>query len=408
MDFGQLASYQLTDEDLVWMQAFDGQSLSSLQGALLSQSDPHRRMLLEQVIRRLKVNDKWPFLKNHPSYFLPPGINLEQSSSEFTARYKSDLFHGDRFLDLTGGMGMDAFWISRHFKRGVLVEPNQELAERTASNLKLLGAGHLHVYAGVSAEDWLGTNSDQFDLIYLDPSRRTDQGKKVFKLEEYTPRVDLLLNELMPRCQTIAFKTSPLLDIQSVIQLLPQISAVHILTVHQECRELLFVIQKNARPGIRLVCASYESDGWRQLTFTKDEEAALDVETDWPRRYLYEPNASIMKSGMFKLLTQKYGTPQLHPHTHLFTSDQLHHDFPGRIFQVDAILKVNVKEVQHYLPDRKANLSLRNFPGKQADLKKILRIADGGDQYLWACTLQDASKRLLLCKKINPDLQGQD
>lgn len=390
------------------MQAYQGQSMSSLQSALLAQSDPHGRMLLEQVIRRLKVNDKWPFLENFPFYYLPPGINLEQSSSEFTARYKSDLFHGDRFLDLTGGMGMDAFWISRHFKGGVLVESNPELAQRTATNLKLLGAGHLEVNAGVSAEDWLGMNSDLFDLIYLDPSRRTDQGKKVFKLEEYTPRVDRMMNELMKRCPTVAFKTSPLLDIQSVVQQLPQISEVHILTVHQECRELLFVIRKNANPGIRLVCAFYESDEWKQLTFMKDAEQVLTAETDWPRNYLYEPNASIMKSGVFKLLAQKYQTPQLHPHTHLFTSDQLHHDFPGRIFQVDAILKVNSKEVQKYLPDRKANLSLRNFPGKQADLKKLLRIVDGGDQYLWACTLQDASKRLLLCKKINPDQQGQD
>lgn len=408
MDFGQTETYLLTNEDLVWMQAYEGQSMSSLQSALLSQNDPHRRILLEQVIRRFKVNDKLPFLKNFPAYYLPPGIHLEQSSSEFTARYKSDLFYGDQFLDLTAGMGIDAYWLGKHFTCGVLVEPHQELAQRTASNLKILGATHLEMHAGLQAEEWLRTCSEAFDLIYLDPSRRSEQGKKVFQLEEYAPRVDLLMNELMQRGNTIAFKTSPLLDIQSVLQQLPQISAVHILTVHQECRELLFVIRKNANPGIRLVCAFYESGEWKQLTFVKEDEQILKVETDWPKNYLYEPNASIMKSGMFKLLAQKYKTPQLHPHTHLYTSDQLHYDFPGRIFQMQAMLKVNAKEVQKYLPDRKANLSLRNFPGKQADLKKLLRIVDGGDQYLWACTLQDASKRLLLCERINPDQQGQD
>lgn len=408
MDFGQTETYLLTNEDLVWMQAYAGQSMSSLQSALLSQNDPHRRILLEQVIRRFKVNDKLPFLKNFPAYYLPPGIHLEQSSSEFTARYKSDLFYGDQFLDLTAGMGIDAYWLGKHFTGGVLVEPNQELAQRTASNLKILGATHLEMHAGLQAEEWLRTCSEAFDLIYLDPSRRSEQGKKVFQLEEYAPRVDLLMNELMQRGNTIAFKTSPLLDIQSVLQQLPQISAVHILTVHQECRELLFVIRKEKTPGIQLVCAWFESDAWKQLIFHKADEQNATAETDWPRQYIYEPNASIMKSGMFKLLAQKFGTPQLHPHTHLFTSDQLNHDFPGRIFEVHEILKVDAKRLQHYLPDRKANLSLRNFPGKQVDLKKMLRIVDGGDQYLWACTLQDERKRLLLCKKINPNQLGRD
>lgn len=394
------ASWKPEAEVLAWMVQYRNASEDDLTTMLMNQKNEAFKTHIHQLKSLKKNAKKWPFLLQYPEIILPPGLNQEQSSSELTARYKAALFDGQRFCDLTTGMGMDAYWIGRNFKEVVLCEPNAELAAITSHNMAVLGLEQARLFAEWHAEEWLQDAAEEMDLIYLDPSRRNQQGAKTFFIEDYEPRLNELWPMLLKYGKRIMFKTSPLLDIHRCLQMLKPIHEVHIISVENECRELVFVHERGLESETQFIAAHHHQGQWTRSAFTPTAEENAELEYSIPLTFIYEPNASLLKAGAFKWTAAHFGLKKLHPHTHLYTSETFVSHFQGRIFRCLQICKIESKALKQFLPEMKGNLSMRNFPGRTEDLRKKLGIKDGGHHYLFACTLQQDEKRLLICTKV--------
>ena len=394
------ASWKPEAEVLAWMVQYRNASEDDLTTMLMNQKNEAFKTHIHQLKSLKKNAKKWPFLLQYPEIILPPGLNQEQSSSELTARYKAAFFDGQRFCDLTTGMGMDAYWIGRNFKEVVLCEPNAELAAITSHNMAVLGLEQARLFAEWHAEEWLQDAAEEMDLIYLDPSRRNQQGAKTFFIEDYEPRLNELWPMLLKYGKRIMFKTSPLLDIHRCLQMLKPIHEVHIISVENECRELVFVHERGLESETQFIAAHHHQGQWTRSAFTPTAEENAELEYSIPLTFIYEPNASLLKAGAFKWTAAHFGLKKLHPHTHLYTSETFVSHFQGRIFRCLQICKIESKALKQFLPEMKGNLSMRNFPGRTEDLRKKLGIKDGGHHYLFACTLQQDEKRLLICTKV--------
>ena len=366
---------------------------------LKGQPTPRQKLILSQVAMRQRIEKKLPTFYHHIECILPALINLEQSSSEKTAAYKASLCKGERAIDLTAGMGIDSFFLSRAFKQIMAIEQDVELATITQHNLcTVLGASNIRVQAGIKAEDYLEHHNEKVDLIFVDPARRSDKGGKVFRLQDCTPNVLDLLPIMATKTKQVLIKTSPILDTSLAIQELQFVKECHIVEADGECKELLFLLDfaVQCEPTLHAINLSTGLS----ITSTQAEENNIELTYAMPQTYIYEPSPAMMKSGLFKSMAKITHTQKLHPNSQLYTSCLLVPNFPGRSFELLNIIKPNSKEVKTYLPSLKANLSIRNYPGSVAELTKKLRIKEGGDHYLFATTLLHEEKVLLLCKKI--------
>jgi 16S rRNA G966 N2-methylase RsmD len=343
--------------------------------------------LAEQVAGRKKAREKLPLFHKTPGIVFPPPVNLEQCSSEATAQFKTGfvqrmgLAHLDRFADLTGGFGVDGFFFSTLFKNGDMVEPNLALLEIARHNHHQLGAASLQ-YHNTTAEEFL-KNSGAFDLIYIDPSRRAAGNQKVYSLMQSEPNVVALQSEIFGKTSHLLIKTSPLLDIQIALKELKNVKRVAVLSVENECKELLFFCEKNfiGEPVIEAVnIISQQRTDTFEFQF-QDERITISAWSD-PLAYIYEPNASILKAGAFRLLGTRYGLYKLQVNTHLYTSDKLVENFPGRVFKVVSLVKPDPKSLKEFFPEGKANVMTRNYPTSVAELKKKTKLEDGGERYL--------------------------
>ena len=332
---------------------------------------------------------------------MPAADVVEQASSTVTARYKATLVKGSSFADLCAGAGVDSWTFAENFKTGLCIDADPDTAAALAHNLKILGHSHVQVIHD-KAENFIG-DMPSTDLVYLDPQRRSNAKKGRFRFEDCQPDILQLLPALKEKAKTIMLKASPMLDIDEGIRIIGDVQAVHILEWRSDCKELVFII----RPGYQAIADQIPitavglSDTAAEnikLTFTRSEESEVQIEYAPPQTYLYEPGPAFQKSGGFKALAQRYDVKKLHPHTHLYTSDALRPDFPGRVFEIKDVFPARAKA----LPFRKANLSVRNFPETVQNLRKKLKLQDGGEDYLFACTLMEQRKVLIHGRKINP------
>jgi 16S rRNA G966 N2-methylase RsmD len=340
-----------------------------------------------QITGRIKSKTKIPLYYNTPGIIYPPGINLEQISSERTAKYKAHIVKSlpgtkTTFADLTGGFGVDTFFLSNVFKTAVYVEPDAMLMTYAQHNHKTLGAINI-TYQSTTAEEFLNTTESTFDCIFIDPSRRSKANQKVFRLTDCEPDVCTLLPSILERTSYILLKTSPLLDIQNGIQELQFVKRVYVVSMDNECKELLFLCNKqfHNEPEVIAINLSRETQLF-QFKFSEEKECIASFSE--PLTYLYEPNASILKSGAFKLITKKYPVHKIHRNTHLYTSASLVNDFPGRIFKIVQVIKPDSKTMKEFFLEGKANVITRNYPLSTEALKKKLKLKDGGEQYLIA------------------------
>jgi len=364
---------------------------------------PHIEIPLaaQQIAGRQIAKLKIPEWYQNKDIIYPKHISLEQSSSEYTARYKARLISGESFADITGGMGIDFYFISKKFKHAVYVEQNAELADIAGRNFESLGLKNSEVYNQDGIE-YLNSMSP-VDLLYIDPARRTDTGRKVFRIEDCTPDILELQSLIEQKSKQTMIKLSPMLDISLALKSLRNISDIHIISYMNEVKELLF-IKDNINPvtTTRLHCVNIKKEKTDIFSFTKaEEEQTLIKYASRPGRYLYEPNASIIKAGAYKIITNLFPINKLHISSHLYTSDTLITGFQGRTFLIENICYFNRKDMKQYLSAiKQANISTRNFPITSQDLKKRLKINDGGNLYIFATTLADNQKVLILCKKI--------
>lgn len=351
------------------------------------------RFLIQQIAARQKAVVKLPTLAANPEILFPPLQNLEQTSSEITADYKSTLISSETGADLTGGFGIDTIAFAKRCTSFHYIEPNAELAELSSYNFNLL-ALPITVHQQ-PCEVFLAQHTSPLDFIYLDPSRKDANKQKVVFLEDYSPNVLEIKDDLLRLSEAILIKTAPLLDITDTIRKLESVSEVHIVAVKNEVKEVLYLLNKNKK-----------TTTIKTINFTATENQTFDFEMNTetpqntyalPQKYLYEPNAAIMKSGGFFKLGNALDLAKLHPNSHLFTSEILISTFPGRVFEIKAVLPYRKKEIQHMV---KANITVRNFPDNVDTIRKKLKIKPGGEGYLFATTLIDDKPVLLECRKI--------
>jgi hypothetical protein len=358
------------------------------------------QLAIRQITGRRIAKEKIPSWYINENILYPKHLSLEQCSSEKTARYKADLVDGDSMLDLTGGMGVDFAFLATKFKQAVYVEQQSELTEIAVHNFKELGLNNVTV-KNTDALSYLQETSP-VDLIYLDPARRDMAGRKTVSIEDCTPNI-LELNDLLSeKSKLTMIKLSPMLDISLALKSLSDISDVHIVSHNNECKELLFIKRKTNNATL-YHCVNIQKEKTDIFSFTKkqEEETAIGYKPQ-TGKYLYEPNTSIMKAGAYKYLSAYYNINKIHPNSHLYTSDSFIPDFQGRSFIIENICSLNKKDMKQYLQNMKqANITTRNFPLSVQELRKKIGLKDGGDIFIFATTLADEKKVLLICKKAN-------
>ena len=355
-----------------------------------------QKELAEQIEAKKKCQDKLPTWFNTPKIYYPNKRNIEQTSSEITATYKAGIVSGRSLVDLTGGFGVDSYFFSKKIDRVLHCEINPELSDIARHNFKVFGQKNMECHAedGLS---FLKKTTTKFDWIYVDPSRRNDKKGKVFLLEDCLPNLPEHLPLLFDKTEKILVKTSPLFDIKKGIGELDFIKEVHVVAVHNEVRELLFVLEKGYRGSIEIKTADLYQEQINSFDFELGDEQEVQTHFGAPSSYLYEPNAAILKSGGFKSVASTFGLKKLHPHSHLYTSDKLI-EFPGRRFYIERSLPYSKKSFKS-MGISKANITTRNFPMSVAELRKRHKIKDGGDRYLFFTKTTGDSLWLLDCKK---------
>ncbi len=372
------------------------------------------KKLIMQIAARQKARQKLPTWYANDDLLFPPTLSVEQASSEQTAYYKASLVSGRLLYDLTGGMGVDTWAFAQRAGQIVYVEQQPELAALAAYNLPTLGTSNVTVQTGNGMSLLAQLDSPTPDWIYLDPHRRNEQGSKVVRLEDCEPdvsRVDVLA-ALLKKTNYLLLKTSPLLDIKATIQqlssrldnkLVSPVEAVHVVAVDGEVKEVLFVLrqERTAVDNAALTAINLLANRPIKFEFLLENERTAEVTFSDPMRYVYEPNAAILKAGAFRSVAMQFGLNKLAPNSHLYTSDELKPDFPGRIFVLQESIKPDAKQLKALLPTMKANLTVRNFPQSVAELRKQLNLREGGATYILATTLLNGDKRLLVTEKVD-------
>lgn len=357
---------------------------------------------VDQIKARRQIKDKLPSWYQNDRLIFPAKIAAEQCSSERTALYKQGLVEADtRLCDLTGGLGIDSYFFSRRVRQVTYIERFPAYCDAALHNFGILGANNITVLKGDSTE--LLATLGEIDVFYIDPARRGEGNKRVFALRDCEPDLTRLTPILFRYAPKVIAKLSPMADIQMTLDLLPETVSVHVLSVKNECKELLFVMERGMRlDSSRIHCVNFASDGEPELfSFSTQEERNVSVSVNGPiKSYLYEPNASILKAGAFKVVASRFGLDKLHISSHLYTSDRWIPDFPGRSFVVEEVLPFHnklCKTLSKQIPQ--ANITARNFPLSIDELRKRTRITDGGSVYLFATTLGQGEKVLIKTRK---------
>lgn len=387
----------LSDELKAFIITHEADDVHSLALQAKQYPDIDMEMAIRQITGRKIAKEKIPSWYANDNIIYPKHLSMEQCSSEQTALFKASLCGGESMADLTGGLGVDCFFLAHGFNNAVYVEQQSELAEIAVHNFKILGQD-----IKVVNEDAVSYLSSMppVNLIYIDPARRDSTGRKTVLIEDCTPNILDIESLLEEKSKQVMIKLSPMLDITLAVKSVKSVSDVYIISVNNECKELLFI--KKGNTGKTLYhCVNIQNSNTDTYTFYKEDEDTISLNyTTKIAKYLYEPNASILKAGAYKSIAKAYSLDKLHPSSHLYTSDVLYEDFPGRKFVVDNICSLNKKDMKEYLSDiKQANITTRNFPLSVQEIRKKTGLKDGGDIYIFATTLVDDRKVLLICHK---------
>lgn len=369
---------KLTVKDIVKIdvQTYINDNLDVNLHQLLLKKSPFPDVSMPEIVQQIKgkqtARKKFPFLLKKGIMF-PPQLNLEQSSSEKTAEYKSQILKGKKLIDLTSGFGIDAYYLSQNFEDVILVEQNQELLNIVEHNWGILE--RKATFINQNLEDFLQTNQEHFDVVYLDPARRDQNKNKVFLLEDLSPDILQIREKLLTIADQVVIKLSPLIDLKYLISVVPGIFRIEILAVRNDVKEVVIFLSNEPKDGIMVNCINLES-GESAFNFAFGEEENSQALYSEPGKFIYIPNNAILKAGVFNLISQRFGLKKLHPNTHIYTSDQKSDDFPGRILEMKVIDSKQIKKKEQF------NIISKNYPLKPEDIKKKYSLKDGGEAYL--------------------------
>ncbi|MDO5105576.1 RsmD family RNA methyltransferase [Capnocytophaga sp.] len=329
--------------------------------------------LAEQIVGRKVAQKKFPFL-TAANIIFPPQLNLEQASSQQTAEFKAAGLSGNTFLDLTCGLGVDAFFLSQNFKEVHLVEQNPTLCNLVAHNWGVLKrTAHIHQ---TTIEAFLEANQQKFDVVFIDPARRDSNNQKKFLLDDLSPNLLLIQEKLWQITDKVLLKLSPLIDIKYLLSALANIEHIAVIAVKNDVKEL-FVVQnsQNATGNITCQCVNLDTDD-TEFSFPIEAIDTSKAAFSAPKTFLYIPNNALLKSGAFNLIAAAFRLEKLDINTHLYTSDELKANFPGRIVRVNSISAKNIEKGGKY------NLITKNYPLSVDEVKKKYKLKEGGSDYL--------------------------
>ncbi|WP_130736268.1 class I SAM-dependent methyltransferase [Flavobacterium sp. J27] len=352
--------------------------------------------IINQIVAKQKAKFKLPTWFKTVKILYPSKVSIEQTSSEKTAAYKASLISGESIIDLSGGFGVDDYYFSKVFREVIHCEINTELSQIVSHNFKQLEIENCTCHIGESSAI-LEKLDRKFSWIYVDPSRRNDSKGKVFLLNDCEPNVPELLPLYFKYSDNILIKTAPLLDIHSGLTELQFVKKIHIIALENEVKELLWEIKNNYHEAITIHCINIEKDQNQITDFVLNHNYIPTYSA--PQKFLYEPNAAILKSGNFNAVSALFKMNKLHQHSHLYTSDEKI-VFPGRSFQIETIIPFQKKEIKTHLQDKKMNITIRNFPLKVDEIRKKYKIKEGGSVFAFFTTDIENNKIVLLCSKI--------
>ena len=355
-----------------------------------------QKELAQQIESKKKCQKKLPTWFNTPEIYYPKKINIEQTSSEITAKYKSELVSGNLLIDLTGGLGIDSYYFSKKMSSIFHCEIDKELHEITTHNYKILGSKNIKTFESNGLEI-LKKIESEIDWIYIDPSRRNKSKGKVFQLSDCEPDVIKNLHLLFSKSENILIKTSPLLDISQGIKNLNWVKDIHIISINNDVKELVWVLKKGFSGDTAIKTINFTNKEVQSFNFNLLQEKHAVSTFGAPLQYIYEPNSSILKAGAFKSLGVKFDLLKLHPHTHLYTSNKLI-DFPGRSFKLLKLIPYNKKGIKE-LNLKNANITKRNFSDSVQKIREKYRIKEGGDSYLFFFRNFEGQPQIANCVK---------
>ena len=355
---------------------FVNANLNSDLHSLLLKKSPFPEVSMQEIVQQIKgkqvAQKKFPFLLKDGIVF-PPQLSLEQSSSEKTAQYKSEILKGKKFIDLTSGFGIDAYYLSENFEEVTLVEQNTELLELVQHNWKILDKKA--TFINQKLEDFLTENKETYDTVYLDPARRDLNKNKVFLLEDLSPNILEIQDHLLSISNEVVIKLSPLIDLKYLISVLKNVSAIEIIAVKNDVKEIVVFLSKKYPGDIICNCVNLESDE-NKFRFEMNSEKKAVAAYSEPQKFIYIPNNTILKAGIFNLISEHFKLKKLHPNTHLYTSDIKNENFPGRILEMEVIDSKEIKKKDQF------NIISKNYPLKPEEIKKKYSLKDGGNSYL--------------------------
>lgn len=408
----------LTQKDIKFIIENEGIGTSKLLLGASKYPDVNVKLCVNCIESRQKIKSKLPQWYSNPALAYPFPLSAEQCSSESTGGYKREIMQrivanykredASREIsgaDLTGGMGVDSYYLSGLCKGGFhYFERNSELCKATEYNFKQLGNCNIEVCnAELTKENIAQLLPEGLDFIFIDPARRSkaDKSSKVISLEDYEPNLIELKGQLFSQAPVIMAKVSPMADIKLNLKLLPETTEVHIVSVDNECKELLFILyatDNTCNVLLKTVNIKPRQNVRECFSFTFDQEERAEVKyANKVGNFLYEPNKSILKAGAFKLVSERFNAPKLAPSTHLYTSGEPIEEFPGKIYEVEECIpfsKKSIKEIASKYP--KADLTARNFPMDTNAVKKLSGIKDGGEKHIFATTLNSGEKIIII------------
>jgi len=359
------------------VQKFISENLNSDLAKLLLKKSPFPEVSMQEIAQQIKGKQiaakKFPFLLKENIIF-PPHLNLEQASSENTAKEKAKNLSGRAFLDLTCGFGIDAYFLSQNFSEVTLLEQNEDLLEIVQHNWKTLGREANFINENLERFLEISEKEKQFDLIYLDPARRDKDHRKKFLLSDLSPNILEIQDKLLSISKKIMIKLSPLIDLKYLQTTVKSIDEIEIIAVKNEVKEIILHLIPNTENKLKITTKNLSTDE-PNFSFSPEEESAVTPEFSDILEYLYIPNNAVLKSGAFNLISKKFGLKKLHPNTHLYTSDKTV-DFCGRVFKVKEISAKEIKKGNVF------NIISKNHPLSPEQIKTKYKLKNGGEHYL--------------------------
>lgn len=364
----------------------------------ISFSSLETKEIIEQIEAKKRCEKKLPTWFNSKNIYYPNKLNIEQTSSEITASYKSNLIKGESIIDITGGFGVDCYYFSKRFKTVIHCEINKYVSNIVEHNYRQLKTKNITTH-NIDGLKYLKTNTKHYDWIYIDPSRRHDSKGKVFFLNDCLPNIPKHINILFNHSKQAMIKTSPLLDFSVGIKELVYVKTIHVVAINNEVKELLWILEKNFTGNVEIETVNIKKNNKKTFNFLLNEEKHSVAKYNKPLNYLYETNSAILKAGGFNIISKQLSVYKLHKHSHLYTSEYLL-DFPGRRFKIKKIVSYNKKDIKKEAI-KKANITTRNFPETVNQIRKKFSIKEGGDLYLFFTTDIKDIKIVIITSKLN-------